>query len=634
MPILLGRLALLSLALALWLIARPFQGIWHDGRLYALQALQHLNPSVFSRDLFFLYGSQDQYSLFSSLYAAAISLWGLSQGTMVLQGLGLGMWLLAAWMLTRVLPSKPAMLALLLIASLGGHYGSHGVFSYGESFLTARLYAEALSLAGLAAWLTGRTKLGGGAFAVACVIHPLMTLPALIMGLGILLHPRIWLGLMGAGVFLALGLGAGGVAPFTGLLQPMDALWLKLVVSRSPFVFLSAWEWEGFSRALFVIAVTATAWRILPDGKLRHLAWVTLICILGAFAIDYVGGSLLKLPLIAGLQLTRVIWVGLVITLILVPAMLWMSPRENTWDRALVWGLTLSVFLHVSTQGSYALLVLAVFWLGKRRLPDYKPPVWFWPLLALVPLQVLLWGILNTSVEVKLETLVTEKAVWRTYFSSPATALFLAAGIYWLLRLDHVAKSVAWLGSGALVGLLTFAVMTWNEQQAELYFDSSARQAAIAPVAALVPENATVYWVEAPDKAWFWLGRANYLSFVQIAGLVFSREIALEALRRAPYVSASSVNDSSQSWYGRPQTGHSGVLSQSAVRQACRDPILDYVIDRSQPEPGLTYFNDPATGWGYGLFDCRAVRASDATVFTSNAVNILERRIRGDLWGQ
>lgn len=625
MPPQLGRLAFLSLALALWLIARPFQGIWHDGRLYALQAQQILNPTAFSSDLFLLYGSQDQYSLFSSLYAAAIALWGLSQGTMILQGLGLGLWFMAAWALTRILPGKPAVLALLLIANIDGQYGSHGVFSYGESFLTARLYAEALSLAGLAAWLAGRTTLGGLAFAIACVMHPLMTLPALMIGLGMLLQPRIWFGLMGAGMVLALSLGVMGAAPFTGLLQPMDALWLKVVISRSPFVFLSAWEWEGFSRALFVVAVTATAWRILPDGKLRHLAWVTLICTLGAFAMDYVGGSLLKLPLIAGLQLTRVVWVGLVVTLILVPAMLWMSLRGNIWNRVLVWGLALSVFLDMSTQGGYVLLVLAIFWLGTRRLPDYKPPVWFWLLLALVPLQVLLWGLLNTSLEAKLEALFSEKTVWRTYFSSPVMALSLAAGAYWLLRRDRLAKSVIWSSSGAIAGLLIFAMMTWNDQQAELYFDSSARQAAIAPIVALVPENATVYWVEAPDKAWFWLGRANYLSFVQTAGLVFSRETALEAMRRAPYVSASSLNDSSQSWYGRPQTGRSGVMLRSAVWQACRDPMLDYVIDRSQPEPGSMYFRDPDTGWGYRLYDCRAVRASDTTVLSSNAVDVQER---------
>jgi hypothetical protein len=622
---LLGRLAFLTLALALWFIARPFQGIWHDGMFYALQAVQHLNPAAFSHDLFFLYGSQDQYSLFSAFYATAIKLLGLSQGTIVLQGLGLGLWFAAAWALTRILPSKPAMVSLLLIVSIDGHYGSYGLVSYGESFLTARLYAEAFSLAGLAAWLAGRKSLGGLAFAAACVMHPLLALPALAVGLGVLLQARVWFGLMGTGLLLALGLGFAGVSPFTGLLYPMDVLWQEWVVSRSPFVFLHTWEWGGLSQALFVMVITGTAWSILPEGKLRRLAWATLTCVLGAFAMAYLGGSLLKLPLIVGLQLTRVMWIGLVVTLILVPAMLWESRQGNIWDQVLVWGLALAVIHDRNTQGVYSLLVIAIFWLGKYQLSDYKPPVWLWLLLGLVPLQTLLWGLLNTSKEAELVALFTDQTAWRGYFSSPATVLVLAGAAYWLLGRDRVAKHLVWSASVAVAGLLAFAMMTWYDTKPELDYDTSARQAAIAPVVALVPNSATVYWVEEPDKAWFWLGRANYLSFSQTAGSVFSQGTAIEAIRRAPYVSAASLRDANQTWVERQQTVPAGFISQSAMRQACRDPILDYVIARSHPGSGLAYFTDPATGWGYGLYDCHTVRASDTTVLSSNAVDVHER---------
>lgn len=614
-----------GLALASWLVARPFSGIWHDSKFYTLQALQHLNPSAFSRDLFFLYGSQDQFSLFSHIHAAAISLWGLNPGTMVMQGLGLGLWCVAAWLLTRILPGKLAAVSLLLIACVDGHYGSHDVFSYGESFLTARLYAEALSLAGLAAWLAGRKTLGGLAFAAACAMHPLIALPAMMIGLGMLLRPGIWFGLMSAGGLLAFGLAAAGVSPFTGLLQPMDALWFELAAARSPFVFLHTWEWEGFSRALFVLVVTGTAWRILPEGQLKRLAGVTLTCVLGAFAIAYLGGSLLKLPLIAGLQLTRVMWIGLVVTLILVPAMLWESRQGNIWHRVLTWGLALAVFLDIRTQGGYVLLVLAIFWLGKRHLPEYKPPVWLWLLLGLVLLQIMLWGLLSVHMDAEWAAITNEQSVWREYFSNPATALVMVAGAYGLLGRERLPKSLVWSGGAIVAGLLGLALVTWNDLQPKLDYDSPERYAAIAPIAEHVPKNATVYWVDEPDKAWFWLGRANYLSFSQTAGSVFSRGTAIEALRRAPYVSAASLIDANQIWDERMQTPPSELTPQSAVRQACRDPILDYVIARSQPKSGLVYFRDPATGWGYGLYDCRALRGPGSTVSTSNAVDVQER---------
>ena len=621
-----SRLLIFGLALACWLIARPFSGIWHDSKFYTLQALQHLNPSVFSQDLFFLYGSQDQYSLFSHLHAAAIFIWGLNAGTMVMQGLGLGLWFVAAWALTRILPGKLAVVALLLIACADGHYGSHGLVSYGESFLTARLYAEAFSLAGLAAWLTGRKTWGGAAFAAAFVMHPLIALPALIIGLGMLFRPGVWFGVMGAGAVLALGLGTAGVQPFTGLLQPMDALWWQLAVARSPFVFLHTWQWEGFSRALFVLVATGTAWRTLPEGELRRLAWVTLTSVVGAFAIAYLGGSLLKLPLIAGLQLTRVMWIAQVITLLLITAMVWKSRQENIWDRVLAWGLALAVFVDIKMQGGFALLVLAFFWLGKGQVPDYKAPVWFWVLVGLVPFQILLWGTLNVSMEAERETLFNEHVSdWRIYFANPVTALMGVTVAYWLLGRDRIAKPMMWPGSMVVTSLLVLALSTWYDLQPEWDYGSLERQAAIAPIAARVPERATVYWAEEPEKAWFWLRRANYLSFSQIAGSVFSRSTAVEGLRRSAYVRPASLRDSTQNWDEHYKTAFSGLSSESIVQQVCRDPILDYVIALSQPESGVAYFEDPATGQGYGLYDCRALRKSNPTVSSAGAVDIQDR---------
>lgn len=608
-----SRLLIVALALAVWLIGHPFRGIWHDAKFYTLQALQHLNPGAFSQDLFFLYGSQDQYSLFSPFHAAAISAWGLNPGTMALQGLGLGLWFVAAWLLTRIIPGRLAALSLLLMASVDGHYGSHYLVSYGESFLTARLYAEAFSLAGLAAWLSGRKVWGGVAFAAACAMHPLMALPAMMIGLGMLLRPAIWFGFTGAGVLLALGLGLAGVAPFTGLLQPMDPVWWQLAVSRSPFVFLQAWDWDGFSQALYVVVVTGIAWRILPGGGLRRLAGVTLACVLGAFAIAYAGGSLFKLPLIAGLQLTRVIWIALVITLMLIPAMLWEHRQQNMWGRVLVWGLAFSVFLDSGTQGGYALLVVAVFLLGDRYLPDYRPPVWFWGLLSLVPLQIMVWGMLNVHMATQWDALFMRQAVWRIYLVNPVVSLVLAGGAYWLLIRECIPRLLVAYVSMAAVALLFFAAMKWYDLQPELDYDSPARRAAIAPVKARVPNGATVYWVEEPEKAWFWLGRANYLSFSQTAGSIFSRGTAVEAVRRAAYVRRASLRDANQDWDKRFEPASSGLLSKAAIEAVCRDPILDYVIARSRFEADALFFRDPATGWGYRLYDCRTVLGKHRT---------------------
>jgi len=237
----------------------------------------------------------------------------------------------------------------------------------------------------------------------------------------------------------------------------------------------------------------------------------------------------------------------------------------------------------------------------------------------------MLWGMLNARMEAEWEALFIEQPAWRIYVSSPATALVVVSGAYWLLGRDRISKPMIWSGSAAVAGLLALAMSTWYELQPERDYDSLERQAAIAPIAVRVPERATVYWANEPEKAWFWLGRANYLSFSQTAGSVFSRRTAVEGLRRSAYVRPASLWDAIQNWDEHFKTVPSGLISESTVQQVCRDPNLDYVIARSQFKTGVAYLKDPATGLGYGLYDCRALRKSNSTVSSADAVDIQDR---------
>jgi hypothetical protein len=63
---------------AVWLFAHRYFGIQHDGLFYAVQALAHNSPEAFERDIFFAFGSQDDYSLFSRIYARLIAWLDLS----------------------------------------------------------------------------------------------------------------------------------------------------------------------------------------------------------------------------------------------------------------------------------------------------------------------------------------------------------------------------------------------------------------------------------------------------------------------------------------------------------------------------------------------------------------------------
>jgi hypothetical protein len=210
----------------------------------------------------------------------------------------------------------------------------------------------------------------------------------------------------------------------------------------------------------------------------------------------------------------------------------------------------------------------------------------------------------------ELAALLAGKAIdWRMYLSAPATALVLVTGAYWLLGRDSLSQPLKSVGGSLVAGLLGIALTTWYGLQPSLNYDSPARQAEIAPIAARVPQGATVYWVEEPDKAWFWLGRANYLSFSQGAGAVFSRDTVLEVQRRAEYVRPVSPRDANQAWDKQFSAPPAKSISMPALRQVCRDPVLDFVIARHQPGAEGEGFKYMHRGRSYGLYDCRALRA-------------------------
>ena len=95
MPIKSRRLSLIAsalLAIALILLLHRYAGIDHDAALYLGQALHTRRPDIFDQDLFFLHGSQGNYTLFPWLLGlsfdfcdpARVFLWGTLAGGVIL----------------------------------------------------------------------------------------------------------------------------------------------------------------------------------------------------------------------------------------------------------------------------------------------------------------------------------------------------------------------------------------------------------------------------------------------------------------------------------------------------------------------------------------------------------------------
>jgi hypothetical protein len=104
----------------------------------------------------------------------------------------------------------------------------------------------------------------------------------------------------------------------------------------------------------------------------------------------------------------------------------------------------------------------------------------------------------------------------------------------------------------------------------------------------------TIYWPGMLDEIWFHLEQLSYFNSFQCAGVVFKRETALEAARRAQLVAPFEryyYAESRQLRYGGsfnaiprmalgmfPDTGERGEPAFADLKKLCLDPVLDLVL--------------------------------------------------------
>src|SRR5690606_14640976 len=83
-----------------------------------------------------------------------------------------------------------------------------------------------------------------------------------------------------------------------------------------------------------------------------------------------------------------------------------------------------------------------------------------------------------------------------------------------------------------------------------------------------------VLWPQQPVAAWYWLQRPNYLSLYQTAGIVFSRETAMEAYRRSA-IAAPLLPRELGDW--APQANMDLPLQQK-LPFVCTSGEIDFVV--------------------------------------------------------
>ena len=527
--------AALIVVVAMWLITRPYRGVRHDAIFYLGQVLHHLTPERFSSDLFFLYGSQDRYSLFAPVFAPLMARFGIGAteavGVLVFNAL----FLFGCWKLTRTLASRPLRwAAMLLVAVLPHTYGGLGAFSFAESFLTARSVAEPLALLALWQLISGRALAGAVLVVLATAFHPLIALPVLMIGwVHLVLQRRAWLWLL-AVVALVAGLGAFGMAPFDQLFNRFDPEWFKIVRNENEKAFLGAYSLLDWAPAAFDALALVLFARRTASSTLARLTWATLIGVAVLSLLSAIGADLLHDVLLTQIQLWRVYWPMHLLAVLVLP---WVM--SDYWQRGWVgrWCAFALALAGLAVMSNWQTGWVCLLWALAALAADH----WQAKIARTTALAAILGSVVTMlAISFKVAR-VTLQAVDQSpdrfadanatliILGLPAIGGALALGVLWLLRHGTRERVLALVLGLVALGYGASMYDQRSDWQRRLESTFDAGPPAFDDV---IPPTASVYWDGDLIEPWLVGRRAQFFSAWQGAGSLFNRGTAIEFARR------------------------------------------------------------------------------------------------------
>ena len=527
-PVWLGCLVVLGV----FMMARPYNGLRHDGILYLGQALLQLWPGVFSRDVFFQYGSQDAFSVASLLLSRLYLHVGLDVVHLVLPFIAQLALFAVAWQLMSALQPLERWLGLAAIASASHVYGGYAIFAFGERYLTGRTFAEPMTLWALALTQSSapRRVLALPALLLAGAFHPLVTLSGAVVAWAYLvLEDRrwAWAGLIG---LVPLAAAAMGVTPFDALLRTFDAEWFASVVKNSPHLFLSMWNRGDWQIVCFDMAVLAVAGWLLPEGVAR-LAKATLLASVTMLVLSFVLVDQVHNVLVTQLQPWRVLWIAHLLMIALGPALTMSLWRKAPGGRLAAMALVLAA---AAVNAGWPMSWIFMGWAMGTAVLMHRGVVLS---QAMHHLTMIATGVaamaLSVSAAAKLVRLSMQgnDVASSIQFMVMAAAMtpVLSVGVAAVLLRINLRNSRRVAAAVALTATFMLAVGIWHwdhRSEWSKYLESSLERT--HPFAQRIPADAQVYWHEDLAASWAVLRRASYFSAPQAAGLVFNRGTAVD----------------------------------------------------------------------------------------------------------
>jgi hypothetical protein len=613
--------------------------------------MNHVEEGAYADDLFFRYGSQDQYTLFSPLMAPLVRLAGLSGAFFIvyLVSKSLLVWGMIRLALTLV-PNRAAVtLSLMYVMAITLHYGGQHVLNVQENFTTPRMLSSALMLIGLDLLLRGRPIYSGLVIVAALAIHPLMAFGGLLVWTAY----HLWK-YAGTRAFVGATVGVLSLAALVLAIEPiglrcfgaMDERWQQSIQHASSFNFPSQWidqDWYYLVFQLGILGLAIGKYRSLDADKARFLAIVMLVMAAG------LAGAVLaeRLPyalLLQG-QPYRVLWL---LAFLQIPLAVWLCLDWSAQPVLInqIAGCILLAYL-CNINGLQEELLLPAFLfpviaLALRGL-EKEPHDRYWLVHSVqrsLVLGALIWSayklyLLGRGSSELILKYPEYRDIWEVVMINLGPIAVLA-GMSWLLarlpsqdRLDRPgatrpASHPAWLWlAGA--GCLALQGFYFAFPETDFYHEHCTRYRADlgamrAELERLHPDPGlvTVYSnLGCLDYVWLDLHAKSYFDWWQAGNYMFRREMAIEGQRRACLVGPFELDRYRRIEHQLTEGGKEGVerffnlhfnrgpSTKKDLAALCREPNLDYIL-LDQPFEGLYVAH---SGRLY-LYQCKQVRAA------------------------
>ncbi len=526
-------LGLWAAIIFLWVLFFPYAGITHDAQLYTLQALSHVEPELYKNDIFLRFGSQDQFTLFSSLYAAFIKIFGVESAgaylTLISHFLFFGAVFLLAW---QFMPYGLAVFALGLVLVVSSYYGSEHVFHYIEMFLTPRMLAEAFVLFAIVVWLNKKYIVAAIFLLLALSLHPLMAAAGFVLLLSGI-YITYWRSLS---LVVVMGCALLFVVSNTSQLLThwqFDGDWLGIIEKHSTHLFFYYWSIDDIANALVPLISLMLSCLFFTVEKEKKLAIAALFTGVMAVLVHGVGGDSLDIAIITQGQAWRWLWLTTLVAILLLPNLiinLWKAKSAgkiivitliSAWlIRSQFWGLVVAIWAFVLAGALKVNWGSEFFW-GVSK--------WIGVVLLLLPF-FLLFGVSHFHITV-ITALFNGSHLQDFYgmWHESAFALYLLLMGAVVFTSFHRALRFS-LAIGLFIcsaSAFWFMGKSWLPQSK---LESVFKQ--YEEVRNIVPVGEDVFTLWPPVSTWTLLQRPNYISGIQMAGLVFTRETAIEADRR------------------------------------------------------------------------------------------------------